>query len=329
LCARNNGALDRKEAADGSENGNYDEAPPDCSGANIISSRSIEVAHSGAMIRTGGFPSSAVSLAVLNPHDGCYRHARPIAANAYSESIDILSSGCSGSLSDEAVAQSILNKIIVPHIRKILNLSTATSRAIVNGDSDALFTNGDVVEMMRERLPDMILSTMKTLWTHRQLLREFPAMESSQAIDRKYTRVLELVRECRTLLEGHYEIIMTSVPAIDEKRVESDSSHLCGDQPNVDREAFNSNNNNCSHAASDNKREELAVKLLEAVYKKAYEASEIATEISKEPSLMPHQNFPFEQLLAVFAPFWVPILIPLVKGLVMEARMMRQITTLR
>jgi hypothetical protein len=41
----------------------------------------------------------------------------------------------------------------------------------------------------------------------------------------------------------------------------------------------------------------------------------IANDLSIDPSILPPLYFPLEQELLIYAPYWVPIIVPLFKGL--------------
>jgi hypothetical protein len=49
-------------------------------------------------------------------------------------------------------------------------------------------------------------------------------------------------------------------------------------------------------------------------YKLAQSALRHADELSTDPTLLPVTHFPLEQVMSVYAPYWIPVLIPLIKA---------------
>ena len=53
---------------------------------------------------------------------------------------------------------------------------------------------------------------------------------------------------------------------------------------------------------------------LETMHYHCYQAVRLSYQLSIDPNLLPDPFFPLDQQLVMYAPYWIPILVPLAKG---------------
>jgi len=87
-------------------------------------------------------------------------------------------------------------------------------------------------------------------------------------------------------------------------------SHCLADSNN------DSKDSNCHSAETTTATSTSKSSRIEAqVYATALEAYKLSKELQTDPSLLPQIHFPIEQRVAVYAPYWIPLFIPLLRAI--------------
>jgi hypothetical protein len=253
--------------------------------------------------------------------------------------------------------------ITKPHIREFMGLELGNNTPNKDRlDSERkpnidIITESDVATLKLVRLSCMLERTEQSLRTTYQLTQEYPHIRVTAEVADTYRRAWSLLDKGVTLLND--AIVSGRLSTLLEKQCcqrsegtnvhgKIDSDRNCGcrsddtktsggdtcitmNQTEIasDATATISADCGCDTAERRRKIEDITSNTdtlfpeLNEVYSLLSSAYSLSQQLETEESLHPQPYFPLEQQLAIYAPYWIPITIPLLRELFTEFRRRR------
>lgn len=194
---------------------------------------------------------------------------------------------------DEQSVRSIL-ALARSHVRHLIGLPPSSIKSSLADHGNGGITLDDVLILRAERLRPLYTSALVQLTAFRELRGGGSSTQIRLNVDRRsIENYQEAVEELLTCREMVHDTVSDSLSDSDTVTRRGDGASNSDDSVNIK-----------------------TAQLTQAVaHAHCLRALQLSNDLSVDPRLQSPPYFPLDQQLALYSPFWVPILIPLSKGL--------------
>ena len=189
----------------------------------------------------------------------------------------------------------------------------------------------DILNFRARRISSLFLSAAKGLSATREIQKaRFGRLQSSMnAVNIvKFNSAMEMLLQCQQMVLKS-SIARQNNDSLHNRPIPKDSTNFDGSDehhPSNKNNRYNDGsgdkhvhtedkNMNTAHSNNDIVSREHFTVTLEELHKLALQANILSNEISVDPSLLPPAYYPIDQQIVMYAPYWMPIFVPIAKGL--------------
>ena len=195
--------------------------------------------------------------------------------------------------------------------------NTLPSSHSKDSDVRTWITPEDVLNLKACWMESMLKLSLRSLFASWDLYSNASGVSItiSENLKETYDKITKLLREAtETLTSSHSGNCII------------DSDFQCFADPNSDSDSDsnnnnNNNNNNINSKSADKTAESTSsstfpsLRIQDQAYATSFEAYVLSKKLQTDPSLLPQLYFPIEQRLAMYAPYWIPLFIPLLRAI--------------